>query len=165
MRRSTWANVFLLLPASLAGQNPASTYPQIHGAALQPAASPPAVKSIAAGYSYSLAVTSDGSVWEWGGSAGRSSMPVRVSGLTGVIAAARGDEHTLALRDDGTVWAWGSNSSGELGDGTTTSRSVPVQVGGLTDVAAVAAGSGYSLALKRDGTVWSWGWTNGPMYA
>ncbi|MDR2865789.1 MAG: hypothetical protein LBV13_00050, partial [Methanomassiliicoccaceae archaeon] len=29
---------------------------------------------------------------------------------------------------DGTIWACGYNSSGQLGDGTTTRRNYPVQV-------------------------------------
>ncbi len=37
---------------------------------------------------------------------------------------------TVYLKSDGTVWAWGSNSSGQLGDGTTTDSATPVQVSG-----------------------------------
>jgi alpha-tubulin suppressor-like RCC1 family protein len=65
--------------------------------------------------------------------------------------------HTLVAKPDGTVWAWGTNSSGQLGDGTTTRRDLPKQVPGLTDVTSVAAGGDHSLALKSDGTVWAWG--------
>ena len=61
--------------------------------------------------------------------------------------------HSLGLRDDGTVWAWGDNGSGELGDGTTTSRSSPAQVAGLADIIAVEAGWKLSVALAKDGTV------------
>jgi alpha-tubulin suppressor-like RCC1 family protein len=64
-----------------------------------------------------------------------------VQDLTGVTAIAAGYSHTLALKGDGTVWAWGSNSSGQLGDGTTKYRSVPQQVQDLTGVIAIAAGS------------------------
>ena len=72
-------------------------------------------------------------------------------------AAAAGGTHSLALKADRTVWAWGLNSSGQLGDGTTTTHMAPVQVSGLTGVIAVAAGLNHSLALKSDGTVYSWG--------
>jgi hypothetical protein len=81
-----------------------------------------------------------------------------VSGLSGVVAVAAGECHSLALKSDGTVRAWGYNYSGELGDGTTTTRYVPVMVSGLSGVVAVAAGYCHSLALKSDGTVRAWGY-------
>jgi uncharacterized repeat protein (TIGR01451 family) len=67
-------------------------------------------------------------------------------------------DHSLALKSDGTVWAWGMNLSGELGDGTTTSRSTPAMVNGLEDIVSIAAGGGlHSLAVEADGTVYAWG--------
>ena len=33
---------------------------------------------------------------------------------------AAGAEHTVVVTPDGHVWAWGGNTSGQLGDGTTT---------------------------------------------
>ncbi len=68
---------------------------------------------------------------------------------------AAGYEHSLYLGNDGSLWAWGSNSSGQLGDGTTTRRYTPTQV--LTGVAAIAARYFHSLALKTDGSLWAWG--------
>ncbi len=61
----------------------------------------------------------------------------------------------------GQAWAVGNNTSGELGDGTTTPRSVPGKVLGLSRVTAIDAGSTHSLALRADGTIWAWGdnWT------
>jgi RHS repeat-associated protein len=64
----------------------------------------------------------------------------------------------VALRPDGTVWTWGLGTSGQLGNGTTTSSSVPVQVSGLSSVTAVSEGGDFALALKSDGTVWAWGY-------
>ena len=77
--------------------------------------------------------------------------------ITGVKAISAGDSHTVALKNDGTVLAWGLNSSGQLGDGTTTDSYTPVQVSGLTDGIAISAGDLHTVALKNDGTVWAWG--------
>ncbi|WP_214107774.1 RCC1-like domain-containing protein [Acrocarpospora catenulata] len=71
--------------------------------------------------------------------------------------AAAGQTHSLAVAADRTVWSWGRNGSGQLGDGTTTSRLSPGPVPGLSDVVDVEAGAGYSLALRADGSVWAWG--------
>ena len=116
----------------------------------------------------SLALRPDGTVWSSGDNLGDGTStdrtsPVQVGGLSDVTAVAEGTgasnaDDALALRSDGTLWAWGSNDSGQLGDGTTTSRLSPVQVGGLSGVTAMAAGSSaYSLALTSDGTAWAWG--------
>ena len=81
-------------------------------------------------------------------------------GTTARIVA--GTNHTMVLKADGTVWSWGSNSSGQLGDGTTTNRSYPVQIKTsestyLSNIIAIGAGLVYTAVLKSDGTVWSWG--------
>ena len=63
----------------------------------------------------------------------------------------------MALRADGTVWAWGFNGSGQIGDGTRTTRTTPVKVTGLNNVVDVVAGAQHSMALLADGTVMTWG--------
>ncbi|EJW15454.1 alpha/beta hydrolase [Paenibacillus alvei] len=73
------------------------------------------------------------------------------------IGLATGENHSLQVHEDKTLWAWGKNDSGQLGDGTKTSKTTAVQVVGLDDVISVAVGSEHSLALKSDGTVWGWG--------
>ena len=70
---------------------------------------------------------------------------------------AAGTDQTVALKSDGTVWAWGNGSSGQLGNGSTSSSSVPSSVSGLTGVTSVAAGNQVSMAVRSDGTVWAWG--------
>lgn len=115
---------------------------------------------------HTIALKGDGALWDWGnnsngqlgnGSTAQSSVPLQVSGMTGVLVAA-GNTHTAALKSDHTVWTWGNNSSGQLGDGTTTQRLVPVQVSGLPlTIKAIAAGSDHTVALSDDGTVWTWG--------
>lgn len=73
----------------------------------------------------------------------------------GTVAA--GANHTIVARPDGSVWTWGSNSGGQIGDGTTTTRSVPTLVSTLSGVVAVAAGASHTLALRNDGAVYAWG--------
>ncbi|MTA71746.1 MAG: hypothetical protein F2551_04295, partial [Actinobacteria bacterium] len=57
--------------------------------------------------------------------------------MTGFTQVTVGTYFTCALKSDQTVWCWGLNSSGQLGDGTTTNRNRPVQVSGLTGVISV----------------------------
>ena len=121
------------------------------------------VVQVSGGTEESLALTSDGQVWAFGGTnlgppGTTSSVPVAVPGLSGVTQVAAGDELSLALRSDGTVWAWGSNTDGDLGDGNSAPSDTPVQVTGLTGVTQIVTGGLWSLALRSDGTVWSWGY-------
>lgn len=124
------------------------------------------VVAIAAGYSYTVALKGDGTVWSWGynvagqlgdGTTTNRPTPAQVGGLNGVVAIAAGGYRTVALKADGTVWAWGSNSNGQVGDGTTTTRLAPVKLSGLNDVVVIAAGFDHTVAVKADGTVWAWG--------
>jgi alpha-tubulin suppressor-like RCC1 family protein len=135
------------------------------------------VTQIAAGDGFSLALRSDGTVWAWGwnrnGVLGNdtptssvSDVPVQVPGLSNVTQIAAGYTSAMAVRVQvrrgsvvRTVWTWGDNSSGQLGDGTTTDSATPVEVSGINvpAVTAISAGGGFSMVLGSDGSVWGWG--------
>lgn len=128
---------------------------------------PPTITTVSAGTGFSLAVSSDGSVWSWGrndcGQLGQGTVsasnptPAQVVQIRGIVAVAAGGEHALALRGDGTVFAWGCGGSGQLGNGAGASSSTPVPVPLVGNVTAVAAGGAFSMALGGDGGVWTWG--------
>ncbi len=125
----------------------------------------------------SLALYSDGSLWGWGRQYtidpnSRETRQFRPQLLPAPAAAAPGttwasfgtaSDHTLALRTDGTLWAWGSNSRGQLGDNTTTTRFTPVLITAPAGAAPgtrwthTAPASQISFALRSDSTLWAWG--------
>ena len=126
------------------------------------------VVAVAAGAYHSCALTTSGSVKCWGdntygqigdGSTTRRLTPVAVSGLSsGVMAIAAGTYYTCALKTSGGVVCWGDNTSGQLGDGTTTQRSTPTAVSGLPGgVTAIAAGDVHACAVTAGGVVKCWG--------
>ena len=118
------------------------------------------VVAVAAGYQFSMALTSGGSVYMWGvngsGQLGdgtttsHRTTPTQVPNLSGITAIAAGHSHALALESDGTgsafLWVWGDNTGGKLGDGTTTNRFTPIRV---AERVRKISGSGVaSLALE-----------------
>lgn len=67
-----------------------------------------------------------------------------------------GSSYYLAISQDGSLWGWGLNLSGQLGDGTTTTKTTPVMISNNT-WSWVTAGDNHSLGIKSDGTLWAWG--------
>jgi hypothetical protein len=122
----------------------------------------PNTKLVAKAISASCAVLSDGTVQCWDGSVATTTtslVPVAISGITNAIAIAEGrgdNSFGCVVLSGGMVQCWGDNSSGELGNGTTTDSSVPVTVSGITNAMAVARGND-TCAVLSDGTVQCWG--------
>lgn len=126
------------------------------------------VKAISVGGVHTCALMNTGSVKCWGsngyGQLGDGTQTFRtaavdVSGLaSGVIEISAGFTHTCALMITGGVKCWGSNGSGELGDGTETSRTTPTDVIGLISGAkAVSAGYQHTCAVMTTGSAKCWG--------
>ena len=55
-----------------------------------------------------LAITSDGTVVQWGGKSAGWTVP---AGLSGVIAISTGMSHNLALKSDGRSLGWGTTAT------------------------------------------------------
>ncbi|WNG47720.1 hypothetical protein F0U60_29025 [Archangium minus] len=129
---------------------------------------------VSAGLQVTLALLSDGTVYGFGsttsGQLGTSTSPGRVSAgsgstsgspyLTGVSRLASGHSHSLAVTSSG-LWGWGTNSSYQLGVGSTLSRFTPVQpVVVIPGWSYVAGGEDFSMAMDGNGDVWTWGSNN-----
>lgn len=127
------------------------------------------VTGLAAGDWHTCALPPTGGVACWGQNiwgqlgggttAGQSSTPVNVVGLTGAITGlAAGERHNCALTPTGGVKCWGDNLYGQLGNGSNNPSSTPVNVSGLTGgVTAIAAGYDHTCALTTGGDVKCWG--------
>ncbi|MDU0344267.1 hypothetical protein RWH44_01005 [Microbacterium sp. KSW2-29] len=158
--RNVWAELGLGAAAS----SPTQTYRAFPSPVVQ-IASGGATDSGAA--RATLALLRDGTVWGIGGNAygqlgdgtgdstGHDVWKI-VPGLSGVKQIGMGNVNGYALTTAGEVWAWGDNSSGQIGDGTTTYRTAPVKVisSGATKLVA-----GYSnvFVVMSDRTLKVWG--------
>jgi alpha-tubulin suppressor-like RCC1 family protein len=143
---------------------------------------PSGVEAVSAGYNFSLVLKTDGSLWATGGNSsgqlgdGTTTQHlapelILPSGVAAVSAGGRyyltpvpsevpvgpvGEGFSLILKTDGSLWATGDNSSGQLGDGTTTQHLAPELI--LPNgVAAVSAGGNFCLIVKTDGSLWAMG--------
>ena len=126
------------------------------------------ITDIAYGWYHGLALKSDSTVWAWGtgtegelgDGTGYSSyvIPIKASGLTGVVAIAAGYDYSIALKKNGTVWTYGGNYYGQTGNGVTgTNERWPVRATSITGIITIAGGGWHCLAEKNDGTLWTWG--------
>jgi alpha-tubulin suppressor-like RCC1 family protein len=126
-------------------------------------------KSVSPGFQSTCALLDTGKVRCWGnnyagqlgnGTTINSDSPVDVTSLGGVATRiTSGTAQACALLSTGAVRCWGDNSSGQLGNGATSSAQttpVDVQLGGIA-ATEVAAGSKFSCARLVDGTVRCWG--------
>ncbi|MGC3959041.1 MAG: chromosome condensation regulator [Verrucomicrobiota bacterium] len=92
------------------------------------------VTAVTAGYTHSLFLRNDGSLWGMGNlgplsddTSDQTNRPKQIlSG--GVIAIAAGFEHSLILKDDGSLWSTGYNEYGQLGNGTLNGTNQPQQI-------------------------------------
>jgi alpha-tubulin suppressor-like RCC1 family protein len=129
--------------------------------------------SIVAGMVHTVALTTDGQAYGWGvnydgrigdGTDILRTEPAAVAMPTGVsfVSISPGWYHTVALATTGAAYAWGDNSSGQLGNGSTTSslRPEPVIMPGGVRFASISTYQWTAVALATGGDAYSWGANN-----
>ncbi len=132
-----------------------------------PAAAPPAVE-VSAGWSHSLAILADGSLWAWGaneagqlgiGEVGTTvNRPVRVGTDTDWLSVSAGAGYSLAIKQDGSLWTWGSNADGQAGLGDSVTVVAEPTLLSDAEWSSAAAYSTFAAAIREDGTLWMWGY-------
>ena len=65
--------------------------------------------------------------------------------------------HGCSVGTSGSVWCWGLNTSGEVGDGTTSNRYEMMRVPRISNATKVAIGYDFSCALLATSEVMCWG--------
>lgn len=123
--------------------------------------------AVSVGSTHACGVTTDHLAYCWGSNAngrtgtgvnsGVSYSPTAVSGGLQFASVSAGDAHTCGVTVDGAAYCWGDNTSGKLGDGTTTTRTVPTLVSGGHTFVDVAAGYGHSCGVSTDAGALCWG--------
>ncbi|HEV8357353.1 MAG TPA: hypothetical protein VGQ17_11365 [Gemmatimonadales bacterium] len=84
--------------------------------------------------------------------------PVAVAGRISFSAVTAGTDHTCAVATaTGTAYCWGDNTSGQLGDGSTTARNSPVPVAGGHRFIEISAGGNHTCGVTGALEVYCWG--------
>ena len=147
---------------------------------------PAAARGLSLGSSHVCAILATGSVRCWGDNgagqlgqgdtASRGDGPDEMGAFLSAVglgtgrtatAIAAGALHTCARLDNGTVKCWGNNTTGQLGQGSTTNLgdgpgemgdSLPaIALGTGRTATAITAGANHTCALLDNGTVKCWG--------
>jgi alpha-tubulin suppressor-like RCC1 family protein len=130
--------------------------------------------SVAAGQYARIAIRAGaqaGQVWTWGfngtygqlgdGTTISRSSPIQITAASSSFTFVTAASYTsYAIKTDGTIFAWGYGGSGNIGDGTTTSRSAPVQItslGSRVFTKIYAYSSDHVHAIQNNGKLWGWG--------
>ena len=124
--------------------------------------------TISAGGIHTCGVTTSGAAYCWGsglsGALGTGGFVFQFTSPTTPVAGgfsfttvSAGGGHTCGVTTSGAAYCWGSNGSGQLGDGTNTTRLGPVPIAGGLSFTTISAGSTYSCGVTTDGTAYCWG--------
>jgi len=120
-----------------------------------------AFQSIGAGENLSCGLSTAGRAYCWGSLptfAGPQTAPKAYATAPTFTSLSVGGAHACALNAEGSAYCWGDNSTGQLGDSTTTNRADPVPVLGGFKFQSISAGYQHTCARTAgEGAVVCWG--------
>lgn len=116
------------------------------------------VKMVAAGFRHSLALTNDGSVYMWGGTAKdmgddarilKNKEIVKITSLKNIKAVYAGKDYSLALSNDGILYGWGNNTNQILSKSDKKIISAPVALNLPGSLQAIGTGNNFLVAVTK----------------
>jgi alpha-tubulin suppressor-like RCC1 family protein len=126
------------------------------------------VVAVACGECHTCAVTSTGSVFEWGSGLrtrfGNNDVLkpklLRDFSFKCVISVSANHIHTACVTKAGEVFTWGDGNNGKLGHGDSRNQEIPKRVEALVGVKAkeVSCGGNHTAVCTEDGHVYNFGY-------
>ena len=119
------------------------------------------IVQVSAGDEHTIALDTEGNIYEWGTMFGIYSgiTTPRLLDVVGTVIANKiitkvvaGNRYSAAIASDGTVYAWGDNSNFGINSKT------PVKLDFFgKNIESISLGDSHALAIASDGTVYAWG--------
>ena len=149
------------------------------------------IKNLSAGENHTCAVSNNDNIYCWGrnninmlgdGTTTQRTTPIRplagasVAGdnngtyLDNIKSVSAGQYHTCAVSESDNIYCWGRNTTGQLGDNSTTQRSTAIRIDTgasvagdndgtyLDNISNVETGVNHTCAVSNNDNIYCWGY-------